>query len=439
MIQTEYRSIKSLIAAIKDEKLVLPELQRQYVWKGRQVRDLFDSLYHDYPSGQLLIWDTDEILLSRQAGINGITPKQNHAQLLLDGQQRLTSLANIMLGRPLKVRDAKNPIDIAFNVYTGNFKIVPFNHKLQPNWISISEFFVKGAMSIYAHLDIDIRSTEALDVYDHLNKLDNIKKYQYNVNVLQHMSYQEVTRIFVRTNSGGTKLGNADLALAQVSSYWQGVTALFEEYQRTFIGKQFGFELDSGLIIRGIVVLLSGQSRFNQLIRGSREQITIEKLQDAWERVKKALDQSINFLVQNCLIDRLEMLSTRTLLIPLIAFFDRYENNASDIMLRDLQRWVYLVLIWARYSGSSETALDQDINALAKEQPVKEMIQNIEDAFGKRPITERELQGQLKILHFYLCLMYWLGGLMLRIGLTVWSLAIMVRNINCTTSSPKRC
>ena len=90
MIQTEYRTIESLIAAIKDEKLVLPELQRQYVWKGRQVRDLFDSLYHEYPSGQLLIWDTDEILLSRQAGVSGIAPKHHHAQLLLDGQQRLT-------------------------------------------------------------------------------------------------------------------------------------------------------------------------------------------------------------------------------------------------------------------------------------------------------------------------------------------------------------
>ncbi|GCF06469.1 GmrSD restriction endonuclease domain-containing protein [Dictyobacter arantiisoli] len=402
MIQTEYRSIESLIAAIKDEKLVLPELQRQYVWKGRQVRDLFDSLYREYPSGQLLIWDTDEILLSRQAGVNGIYLKQNHAQLLLDGQQRLTSLANIMLGRPLKVRDAQNPIDIAFNVYTGNFKIAPSNYKLQQNWISISDFFVKGAMTTYAHLGLDLKSTEAQNVYDRLNKLDNIKKYQYNVNVLQHMSYQEVTHIFVRTNSGGTKLGNADLALAQVSSYWQGATQLFEEYQHTFIGKQFGFKLDSGLIIRAIVVLLSGQSRFNQLIRGGREQVTIEKLQDAWEKVKKALDRSIDFLVHNCLIDRLEMLSTRTLIIPLIAFFDRYENHASDSMLRDLQRWVYLALIRARYSGSSETALDQDLNALAKEQPVQAMIQNIEDVVGNRPITEREIQGQLKNSPFLL-------------------------------------
>jgi uncharacterized protein with ParB-like and HNH nuclease domain len=107
MIRAQDQDIQSLVADIRDGKLLLPEMQRSYVWKAVQVRDLFDSLYHEYPSGQLLVWETDELPASRnrQASVEGLLTEQRRPQLLLDGQQRLTSLAAVMLGRPLRVRD----------------------------------------------------------------------------------------------------------------------------------------------------------------------------------------------------------------------------------------------------------------------------------------------------------------------------------------------
>jgi uncharacterized protein with ParB-like and HNH nuclease domain len=65
MITSQTREIQSLVEDIRDLKLLLPELQRRYVWKAPQVRDLFDSLYHQYPSGQLLVWETDDLPFSR--------------------------------------------------------------------------------------------------------------------------------------------------------------------------------------------------------------------------------------------------------------------------------------------------------------------------------------------------------------------------------------
>src|SRR5436853_2049563 len=99
MIRAQDQDIQSLVADIRDGKLLLPELQRRYVWKAVQVRDLFDSLYHQYPSGQLLIWETDNLPLMRTLGIDGVNSGDRRPQLLLDGQQRLTSLAAIMLGK----------------------------------------------------------------------------------------------------------------------------------------------------------------------------------------------------------------------------------------------------------------------------------------------------------------------------------------------------
>src|SRR5579859_6664558 len=398
MIKAQDQEIQSLIADIRDGKLLLPEMQRAYVWKSTQVRDLFDSLYHEYPSGQLLVWETDDLPIgNRAASIEGVSLEQKRPQLLLDGQQRLTSLAAIMLGRPLHVRDTSRTIDIAFNIHTEKFEVVGPRQRAQTGWVSLTRLFTGGLAVILSDLSFDFSSPEAKDVLDRLNRLEGIKKYKYRVNVLDRLSYAEVTHIFVRTNSGGTRLGYADLALAQVSSSWRGVAGELESYQKHIHKQNIRLVLDNGLLLRTIVVLLTGQSRFTRFFKGDQQQVTIDDLKASWERAKKALGQSISFLIHNCMIDRLEMLPTHSIFIPLVYFFDHYGTDATNIQLRDLQRWVYMALIWSRYSGSSETAMDQDIAALTKEQPIQAMIQNIEDVVGpQRPITERELRDQKK-------------------------------------------
>ena len=397
MIRAQDQVIQSLVADIRDGKLLLPEMQRPYVWKATQVRDLFDSLYHEYPSGQLLIWETDDLPAAgnRQASIEVLTVEQRQPQLLLDGQQRLTSLASVMLGLDLKVRDVSKPIDIAFNVYTEKFEVAGPRQRGQTGWISLVKFFTGGMTSAFIELKLDYNVPETKDILDHLNKLENIKKYKYRVNVLERLSYAEVTHIFVRTNSGGTTLGYADLALAQVSSRWRGITKELEKYQKHL--EEHGLEVDYGLLLRAIVVLLTGQSHFTRFFKGDKQDVTVEELKAAWERAKKAFDQSLAFLVNNCLIDHLVLLPTRSIFMPLVAFFDRYGTLLADAQLRELQRWVYMALIWSRYSGSSETAMDQDIAALTSEKPIQAMIQNIENVIGsRRAVTEQALQDQRK-------------------------------------------
>lgn len=394
MITPHDKEIQALVADIRDGKLLLPELQRQYVWKAPQVRDLFDSLYHQYPSGQLLVWETDDIPFSKTTSIDGLETTQRHPQLLLDGQQRLTSLAAILLGRPLVVRGLKRPIDIAFNVNNEKFEVAGPRQRGDLGWISLSRLFTQGTPRIMADLKLDLSSSESYQIFERLNRIQNIATYKYRVNVLENISYNEVTHIFVRINSGGTVLGSADLALAQVSSRWRGVTHEFEVYQQQ-VAKQ-GLALDSGLLLRAMAILLIRSSRLSLLFHSDRYEVTVDELQASWHRVKAAMDQSIAFLVQNCKIDRLSLLPTNNILIPLVAFFDRFGNQVSNEQVRDLQRWVYMALIWTRYSGTVETRLDQDAAELSTEQPIQNMIVNIEDQVGRRPVTERELQDQRK-------------------------------------------
>ena len=101
-------------------ELRLPEMQRQYVWTGTRVRDLLDSLYRGYPSGSILVWETDEAQPSRDLAVaQSSSPFHGH-KLLLDGQQRLTSLSAVVRGEPVTVRGRKRPIEILQPRPSGN-------------------------------------------------------------------------------------------------------------------------------------------------------------------------------------------------------------------------------------------------------------------------------------------------------------------------------
>src|SRR5437879_3289889 len=100
---------------VKNGELSLPEMQRRFVWSETRVRDLLDSLYRGYPSGAILVWETDQEDVPTQAMSIGQSAKPfaGH-KMLLDGQQRLTSLSAMLRGEPVKVRNKEKPIDILF-------------------------------------------------------------------------------------------------------------------------------------------------------------------------------------------------------------------------------------------------------------------------------------------------------------------------------------
>jgi len=109
-------AVGDLVAMIARGELELPEMQRRYVWTGTRVRDLLDSLYRGYPSGAILVWESEAPQPTRQMAVQTeATPFSGH-KLLLDGQQRLTSLSAVLRGASVTVRNRVRPIDIAFNL-----------------------------------------------------------------------------------------------------------------------------------------------------------------------------------------------------------------------------------------------------------------------------------------------------------------------------------
>lgn len=109
-------TVEELVGMIQRGVLGLPEMQRQYVWRSTRVRDLMDSLYRGYPSGAILVWETDEDVPLHEFAVQSSQSPYVTKQLLLDGQQRLTSLFAVLRGTPVTVRGRKKPIELLFNL-----------------------------------------------------------------------------------------------------------------------------------------------------------------------------------------------------------------------------------------------------------------------------------------------------------------------------------
>jgi hypothetical protein len=251
--------VAKLVSMIEDGELQLPEMQRRYVWPATRVRDLLDSLYRGYPSGAILVWETDREMPSRNLAVDqGHSPFKGH-KLLLDGQQRLTSLTAILKGKTVTVRDRKRPIDILFNLSHPDGPPVEVievdddpedsdmegaeqdaaedEQNLQERlnqrtfvvsssalladrrWVKVSDVF-DPANSDAQFLKPLVSSLDdpAFDRYSkRLQALRKIREYPYVMHVLdKSLSYEEVAEIFVRVNSLGMKLRGSDLALAQI-------------------------------------------------------------------------------------------------------------------------------------------------------------------------------------------------------------------------------
>jgi hypothetical protein len=413
--------VRELVTMIKNGDLRLPEMQRRYVWKSTRVRDLFDSLYRGYPSGSILVWETDKEHPTQQMSVaQKDSPFAGH-KLLLDGQQRLTSLTSILSGEPVTVRGKRRPIDIMFNLdhpenlyeYTeveddgqngenedeaedpddeiddvnvqermGRLTFVVASRSLaqHKNWISVSKVF--NGMS-----DAEILKSAGVISFDdaryekysiRIQKLRSILDYTYNMHVLpRDMSYEEVAEIFVRVNSLGVKLRGSDLALAQITSRWNNSLKLLEEFQEEC--EEHWMTLDFGLLVRAMVVFATDQALFNKV-----SNTPIRKFQEGWEKAKEGLRFAINFLKLNANIEDESLLSSPFFFIVLAYFGISRKGVLSSDEINKLKYWLYVANAKGRYSrGSSESILDVDLKILKQGGTPDDLIRVLEQQFGR--------------------------------------------------------
>lgn len=408
-------SVRELFDKVQHGELTLPEMQRRYVWPATRVRDLLDSLYRGYPSGTILVWETDEEIETRELAVKSDkTPTTSQKLLLLDGQQRITSLSAILSGKPVHVRSRKRPIDILFNLehpegppttvtevddnhFTADVEdvededsaerdiqeelrkrtFVVASRSLQndPLWVPVTDIFTKDFSVILEKVGITSLQDPRYKKYSlRLQQVKNIENYSYVMQRLtRDMTYEEVTEIFIRVNSLGIKLRGSDLALAQITSRWKGFINQIEDFASKFKENE-DYILETGLPVRTLVVFATKQSRFKTVGTISKDQ-----LESSWKVAKDGLEYAISFLRENAGIDNLSYLSSPFLLIPIAVYWIQKNNEALKPEEENkLLSWFFNAHMRGHYSmGSSESILEADLNILFRGKTIDNLIQQL--------------------------------------------------------------
>jgi hypothetical protein len=425
-------TVDELVSRIERGQLRLPEMQRRYVWRSPRVRDLLDSLYRGYPSGAILLWETNEEVPQQDFAVSQQNNPYQNTQLLLDGQQRLTSLSAVIRGEPVSVRGRKKPIELLFNLeHPEQLAVVTEVHedghdgdeddddndedadsteddlqkrfnqmvfvvatkKLEqlPQWVRVTEVFKSNSDREFIKragiTDLDDPRHEKYS--QRLARLRAIKQYLYRMDVLEKsLSYDEVTEIFVRVNSLGAKLRSSDLALAQITAKWRGALTTFQEFQKQC--HEEGFDVDLGLHLKNLVAFATKQSRF--LTVGN---LPSDTLQRAWRECVPGMEFAVNFLKSNAGIDSPALLSSPFLLVAL-AYYGHVRNYAIGASeARTLRHWALLTNAKGRYSrGSSETLLDQDLATVRDGGSATDLLDRLRLQVGRLDIAPEELEGR---------------------------------------------
>lgn len=422
--RTDYK-VSELVAKIERRELQLPEMQRRYVWTGTKVRDLLDSLYRGYPSGVILTWQPPGDVETRDFAVATADAPNGPHLLLLDGQQRLTSLSAVLRGEPVKVKNRKRPVDILFNLdhpdeltfitevaeesasdedaddandadddlltrVNRRAFVVASNQVLAlQNWVRVTDIFSKADSDLLREAGVTGFDDPRFEKYSaRIKAVKAIADYQYRVDVLEPTkSYEEVTEIFVRVNSLGAKLRSSDLALAQITAKWNGSLALFNAYQAQLAHR--GFDLDLGVHLKMLISIITDQSRFLTVGTLAQSQLTA-----GWERTKRALDFAVNFAQTNLGIESPALLSSPFMLIAAGYWANERQYKIEKDDIESFRRWFLIANAKGRYSrGSSETLLDQDLAAI-RTGGATELTQRLIQQVGRLEFTASDLIGR---------------------------------------------
>lgn len=373
-------SIDSLVDRVNHNEIKLPEIQRAYVWKPHQVAHLFDSLYRGYPSGAMLLWRPKQTVVERgmQVSDGGLHPVGTPAYLL-DGQQRLTSLHRVYSEHP----DAS----VVFNVETETFQIQSAATAKDPRWVKVAG--ILKAEKLGPIRKKILQATPGLDeddVESRLGRVRAIAQYEYYLEILSGLPYDEVAQIFVRVNSGGRALKTVDLAMATLSAEWPGVVAKVEE--EVSLRASTWPKIDTAFLVRALAATATETGSLSSL-RGLQPEV----LDAGWKRVRFGVDYVIKLLKENAGIETSNLIPSINALVPLVVLLGRHQEKQLDDP-DALIYWLFGAFVTGRYSSAADTKIAQDSTAARSDDPIRGIYQSAGLLGSPLAVVSQQLIGK---------------------------------------------
>lgn len=400
--------IEVILAWLTSGEIAIPEIQRPFVWDTTKVRDLLDSLYQGYPIGYIIAWQNPNVRL--KGGKDSFGKK-----VLIDGQQRVTALAAAVLGWQVVMADyRKTRIKIAFNPRDERFEVCNPAIENDVTWISDVSPLYTGKASILSVLkDYVGRNPQADEskIYTTLEKLISIKHKQIGIIELAHdLDIDTVTEIFIRINSKGVVLGQADFAMSKIASseqyggpllrktidyfchmavepgFYETIKEVDTEFAATpYFAKMAWlrnenddlYDPDYTDLLRVVLIAKFGRGKLADLVSllSGRNFETRSFEQRIAEESFITLEQGINDFMNETHFKRFVMIVRSAGFVDSSFIRSQAALNLSYafyLMLRDLKqedglierwvrRWFVMSLITGRYTNSPESTFDRDV------------------------------------------------------------------------------
>jgi hypothetical protein len=391
------RAIASLMSDIERELIALPDLQRPFVWEDTKVRDLLDSLFVGFPVGTLVFWQTSDDKDARALGAE--RPGLRATTLVIDGQQRLTSLYAVMRGVEIVGRDgATRKITIAFRPRDGRFEVADAAIRNDPEFLpNVTELWNGTRPKPQIRRDlmnglrdkgrvVDEKYEDAVE--RNLDRAHSISDYRFpTVDIRKTASMQDgeateedVAEIFVRINNQGTRLRQADFVLTLLSVFHGDLRDRLEDRSRamsqgTIVG------IDTQQLLRAVCGVAFGRARMSAVYRYLRgvdpttgEADTagrLERLAQLDDAAKECMEptpwRDYLLRVQHAGFVSQALVASKNAIVNAYAFYIRGRKASVPKSKLDevISRWIFGTLLTARYSGSSDTVFEQDLARVA--------------------------------------------------------------------------
>ena len=383
----KYKKISEFLDEIRRFEIALPEMQREYVWNERQVRDLVDSIYKGYPAGLILLWpkpygeDIPETFISdEKATVTGSS--KSYRDLVVDGQQRLTSLQRVENGE----------VKIYFNPLTEEFQLESRRLKHDPLWFSVTDIISKYLYEVVDPRIEKLKQTGMIEqeinekIRKPLEKLrEQFRTYEFPVyEIPSDIGYGEVADIFTRINLKGTRIRTTDLLIAMFSVR---APATFRPKLRELSGElsDENWDLDASVLVRCIVGIAKEEGNLTSF-RRSGMKITQEELMEGLRDARQYMWQLVQIL-RDIGISASDILPSGNVLPPLVVYLKYKRGRVSEEERKRMVLWFLLASFWGRYAGATDTRLGEDVKEVIRGN-FAVLFKNLKQQVGRLLIDE---------------------------------------------------
>ncbi len=389
-----------ILSSIDAGAIALPEFQRGYVWNRDQVRGLMHSLYRRYPVGSLLVWLTrPESEQTRGGGSLSSGP----IRLLLDGQQRITTLYGIIRGQSPQFFEgnAQAFTGLYFHLEDQVFEFYgPLKMKDNTLWINVTELMQNGVgMFITRLMRMDGFDPTKINMYiNRLTAIENIKQIDLHVEEVAgaDKTIDIVVDIFNRVNSGGTTLSKGDLALAKIGADWPQARGAMNGLLDKWRGRGFSFKLE--WLLRCINAVITGNALYSGLA-----DVKTPAFQKGLAETEGLIDSLLDMVVSRLGLDHDHVLGSRYSFPLLARYFSQRGGRLNSRAERDqLLFWYIHTFLWGRYTGSTESVLNQDLTVIQPpDGTIERLIRQLRQNRGDLQLAPNDFQGWGQNNRFY--------------------------------------